>query len=185
MRDLSPRQFDVILPTPAWLASVLHGFLRKVASGEHGPTIIINPCPSIKSHFKTFYVTRGMIVNLSCSCRSEDWTVRNRRNFLLAVTSPYNFAMRNDVHAKAYLASRIDIEAGRVTWPETSKDLYARGTSEHQGGLWKPIGRRADRHSVSRGTPTSHANLLCSRIESQISRFASRGKKPAWLPNMF
>lgn len=38
---------------------------------------------------------------------------------------PYNFAMRNDVHAKAYLASRIDIEAGRVTWPQTSKDLYA------------------------------------------------------------
>jgi len=42
---------------------------------------------------------------------------------------PYNFAMRNDVHAKAYLASRIDIEAEQVTWLETSKDLHAQSIS--------------------------------------------------------
>lgn len=151
-------------------------FLRKVMSGKHGwRTIIINPNPLIKSHFvtKTFYVTHGMIVNYQARVDLEIG-LSEQTKFPSGgyKCCPYNFAMRNDVHAKAYLASRIDIEAGRVTWPETSKDLYARGISVYQGGLWKPIGRRADRHSMSRGTPTSHAILLCSRIESQISKFA-------------
>lgn len=119
------------------------------------------------------------------ACRSEDWRLSEQTKFPSGgyKCCPYNFAMRNDAHAKAYLASRIDIEAGRVTWPETSKDLYARGINVY--ARVNSVSRLvdvADRHSVSCDTPTSHANrLLFSCWISNLRVCLTRKKSQAIL----
>lgn len=128
MRDLSPR---ISVPAPIrrcasdirarpivrFLPRARSFYVRE--SNNESCNVITDSKASIKSRFgiRTFLYSADSKLSRARACRSGDWRLSEQTKFPSGgyKCCPYNFAMRNDVHAKAYLASRIDIEAGRVT----------------------------------------------------------------------